>query len=73
MPNMQEEYSINNISSHWNTMHVISNGGSHFIDKTFRAFLKELAPSTTLLPLTILKQASRPRQQINRSRMSYRK
>jgi hypothetical protein len=54
-------------------MHVISNGGSHFIDKTFRAFLKELAPSTTLLPLTILKQASRPRHPINRSRMSYRK
>jgi hypothetical protein len=51
----------------------INDGGLHFIDKTFRAFLKELGPCTTLLPLTILKQVGKLRLPINKSRISYQK
>jgi hypothetical protein len=52
---------------------VISNGGSHFIDKTFRAFLKELGSKHNIATPYHLKQAGRPRPQTNRSKISYRK
>jgi len=47
---------------------VIGDGGSDLIDKTFRTFLKELEPSTTSPPLTILKQAVRQRPRTNKSK-----
>jgi hypothetical protein len=52
---------------------VISDGGSYFLDKTFRAFSKEFGTKHNMLPLTILKQVGRLRPQTNRSKISYRK
>jgi hypothetical protein len=52
---------------------VISDGGSHFIDKTLRYFLKELGAKHNIATPIILKQVDRPRPQINRSRTSYRR
>ena len=40
---------------------VISDRGSHFNDKTFRAFLKSLGRSTTSPPHIILKPVVRPK------------
>ena len=45
---------------------VISDGGSHFIDKTFRAFLRELGAKHNIDTRTILKLAVRQKLQINK-------
>jgi hypothetical protein len=49
---------------------VISDGGSHFINKTFRAFLKELGAKHNIATLYHPKQAVRQKCLINRSRVS---
>ena len=52
---------------------VISDGGSHFIDRTFRAFLKELGAKHNIATHTNLNPAVRQKLQINKSKISCRR
>ena len=52
---------------------VISDGGSHFIDKTIRKCLNELGVEHRVQHHTIPKQVVRQRRPISKSRTSYRR
>jgi shikimate kinase len=48
---------------------VISDGGSHFIDKRFKQYLSKQGILIMLLVLTTLRQVARQRHQTNKSRI----
>jgi hypothetical protein len=52
---------------------VISDGGSHFIDRSFQNTYQTLGSITISLLYIILKQVARQRHQINKSRIFFRK
>jgi hypothetical protein len=52
---------------------VISDGGSHFTEKTFRSFLKDLGARHNIATPTILKQTVKQRPPTNRSKISCRR
>ena len=52
-------------------MMVISDGGSHFIDTTFRNFLRELGTKHNIATLTILRPEVKQKRPISRSKIFY--
>jgi shikimate kinase len=52
---------------------VISDGGSHFIDKRFKLYLSKHGILIMLLLLTTLRQVARQRHQTNQSRIFYKR
>jgi hypothetical protein len=52
---------------------VISDGGSHFIDKALSTTFLSMEYVTTLLPPIILRQVGKQKHQISKSRTFYRR